>query len=179
MIVRSGSKMLVKRTNKPMPGCTALAAVCLLWGWLGDSGDGTAARLDQTDRVIEQETVRPRKQTSRAPKRVPKTGEAAPKRKPTLLPAAQRRNRSSIPPPLTREEPRAPQKQRRAIVPAPLPYARDVRGDRGPPLGVPAQYDPLMRPATPPIGWPPLPPARQVPGESGIPLGPSPLSPVR
>ena len=102
-----------------------------------------------------------------------------PKRKPTLLPAAQRRNRSSTPPPQTREVRSPTLRTARPVHTAPLPPARDVPGDRGPPLGVPAQYDPRFTPASPPIGYPPLPPTRQVPGESGIPLGPSPLSPVR
>ena len=100
------------------------------------------------------------------------------KRKPVLLPAAQRRNRSGTPPPLLRERRTRPRYERR-IVPTPLPPARGVRGDRGPPLGVPDPHDPRFISATPPLGVPPLPPARQVPGETGIPLGPGPLSPVR
>lgn len=125
---------------------------------------------------------------SRRPKRAkaPVRQEQAPetsatKRKPTLLPANQRRHRSSTSPPILREDrSRQPRAQVRTIVPAPLPYARDVPGDRGPPLGVPPQYDPRwIPPGGPAIGTPALPPARQVPGESGVPLGPGPLSPVR
>lgn len=105
--------------------------------------------------------------------------EVQPRRKPTLLPAAKRRRRSSTPPPLTREQAAPARQLHRGHAPAPLPPARDVPGDRGPPLGVPGHLDPRLSPAAPQIGAPPLPPARQVPGETGIPLGPGSLSPVR
>lgn len=101
------------------------------------------------------------------------------KRKPVLLPANQRRNRSGTPPAQVREERATPRRFERTVNPAPLPPARDVPGDRGAPLGVPAQYDPRLITATPPIVTAPLPPARQVPGESGIPLGLGPLAPGR